>query len=179
MNKKKETKRFKRYLALALCLSLGPTSFSPIVAHADYQEAMDKASEAYGKYDTYVKPVENIYNSVQEAQKAEEAVNAASGAGTAAKAAADAGGIKNFGDGVNAAGDAMALYGDLSSMESPGDIANVAGDAAGLAEDFGAANADEMAGAAGIVGSVFGQKISDSMSYRSVGNNVITPMKAT
>lgn len=173
MNKKKETKKFKRYLALALCLSLGPTSFSPIVAHADYQEAMDKASEAYGKYDTYVKPVENIYNSVQEAQKAEEAVNAASGAGTAAKAAADAGGIKNFGDGVNAAGDAMALYGDLSSMESPGDIANVAGDAAGLAGDFGAANADEMAGAAGIVGSVFGQKISDSMSYRSVGNNVI------
>lgn len=178
-------KKKNKQIAAMLAVALSSTSLIyPAVSYAEnsYDKYNQVVEVGYHGYD--------IYQKIQAAKKAEEAAEAARAAeaakntSNAANAVADTAEAVGEGtevakkgkDFMGQAGAAISAAGSLADLamggaQDPGNMASSLGDLANSAQDFGWEAGGELADGLGVVGSVFGQKISDSMTYRSVGSH--------
>lgn len=152
MKNKLTKKRYRHLSGIIAATVMSSSIFAPTVSLAlsdSANETIEKGMEVYEKY-------EEVKDVVDTADKIINGYDAASSA--ASGATGTTGGVDALG--AFSAGYSL-VTGDLSDI---GSTANSIGDLSSSLGDAGTANA------MGVIGSVFGQKLSDSVTYRSVGN---------
>lgn len=152
-------KKKRLAMLLAISLSAPSTLFPAVSVYADAEETQEKLEEG-------ITVGKQVYDATKGASKA-----ATQAAGSAEKSGGSA-----LGDFADKFGAAATIYGTVTGgvdTSDPGAVSQAAGDLIDSAQDLGLDVGDlgeNAADAASIVGSVFGQKLSDSMTYRSFGN---------
>ena len=175
--KRKNMRRLAGLLAITMATS--SLMYYPLsVAHAGEQD-YEKYEQAYQYGKQAVDMGKAIINGTKAAadttknvvDTAKQSADAAKQGANAAKAGGGAWGQVSAGIGA-----ASTIYGlATGDMSDPGSVAKSMGDlvnnASNLGVDLGSHAGDYAAGL-GYIGSVFGEKISDTMTYRGVGNKV-------